>query len=102
GSAAAQTALIHTIEASVLATLVAVAIGIALAAAITLTDVRGKSALAFLALLPLLVPSQITALAWIALTDASSPILEPLGLAPPPGAENPLYSRWGVVLVVGI
>ena len=55
-----------------------------------------------MALLPLLVPSQITALAWIELTGAGSPILGPLGLAPAPGATNPLYSKWGIVLVMGI
>jgi iron(III) transport system permease protein len=102
GSAAAQTALINTVEASLLATLVSVVIGVAIAVVITLTDVRGKAALTFVALLPLLVPSQITALAWIELTGASSPILGPLGLAPPPGTTNPLYSKWGIVLVMGI
>ena len=69
---------------------------------LTLTDVRGKAALTFVALLPLLVPSQITALAWIELTGAGSPILGPLGLAPAPGSTNPLYSMWGIVLVMGI
>ena len=39
---------------------------------LTLTDVRGKAALTFVALLPLLVPSQITALAWIELTGVAA------------------------------
>ena len=69
---------------------------------LTLTDLRGKAALTFVALLPLLVPSQITALAWIELTGAGSPILGPLGLAPAPGSTNPLYSKWGIVLVMGV
>ncbi len=85
-----------------LATLLSVAIGTTAAFVLTLTDVRGKAALTFVALLPLLVPSQITALAWIELTGAGSPILGPLGLAPAPGATNPLYSKWGIVLVMGI
>jgi iron(III) transport system permease protein len=101
-SPATQIALINTVEASALATLVSVAIGVVVAFLITLTDVRGKAALAFVALLPLLVPSQITALAWIELTGAASPLLAPLGLAPPPGTTNPLYSKWGIVLVMGI
>ena len=101
-SAATQRALINTLESSVLATLLSVAIGTTAAFALTLTDVRGKAALTFVALLPLLVPSQITALAWIELTGAGSPILGPLGLAPAPGATNPLYSKWGIVLVMGI
>ncbi len=99
---ATRVALINTLESSVLATLVSVAIGVGVALLITLTDVRGKGVLTFMALLPLLVPSQITALAWIELTGASSPILAPLGLASPPGTTNPLYSKWGIVLVMGI
>jgi iron(III) transport system permease protein len=101
-SIATQRALVNTLESSLLATLVSLAIGTTAAFALTLTDVRGKPALTFVALLPLLVPSQITALAWIELTGAGSPILGPLGLAPPPGATNPLYSMWGIVLVMGI
>jgi iron(III) transport system permease protein len=99
---ATQIALLNTLVSSALATLVSVAIGIAAAFLLTLTDVRGKAVLTFMALLPLLVPSQITALAWIEFTGASSPILAPLGLAPEPGTTNPLYSKWGIVLVMGI
>jgi iron(III) transport system permease protein len=101
-SAATQRALINTLESSLLATLLSVAIGTTAAFVLSLTDVRAKAALTFVALLPLLVPSQITALAWIELTGAGSPILGPLGLAPAPGATNPLYSKWGIVLVMGI
>lgn len=101
-SAATQRALVNTLESSLLATLVSVVIGTTLAFALALTDLRAKAALTFVALLPLLVPSQITALAWIELTGAGSPILAPLGLAPEPGATNPLYSVWGIVLVMGI
>jgi len=101
-SLATQRALFNTIEVSVLATLLSVLIGSAVAFLLTLTDLRAKTALTFVALLPLLVPSQITALAWIEFTGASSPILAPLGLAPAPGATNPLYSKWGIVLVMGI
>jgi len=55
-SPATQRALLNTLESSVLATLLSVAIGTAAAFALTLTDVRGKAALTFVALLPLLVP----------------------------------------------
>src|SRR6266700_1044034 len=83
-SLATRRALFNTVEASMLATLLSVAIGTGVAFVLGLTDVRGKPALTFAALLPLLVPSQITALAWIELTGASSAILSPLGLAPEP------------------
>jgi iron(III) transport system permease protein len=92
----------NTVEASVLATLLSVLVGGAAAVLVALTDVRAKSAAVFVLLLPLLVPSQITALAWVELSGPSSPILGALGLAPPPGTTNPLYSKWGVVLVMGV
>src|SRR3954454_2320429 len=41
---AAQTALLHTLEASALATLVSVAIGVVIAFVLALTDLRGKAA----------------------------------------------------------
>ena len=85
---AAQTALLHTLEASALATLVSVVIGVVVAFLLALTDIRNKAALTFVALLPLLVPSQITALAWIELTSSSMFAL--LGLAPAPGETNML------------
>jgi iron(III) transport system permease protein len=101
-SAAVLEALVNTIETSVLATLISVAIGIVIAFLLALTDVRGKAALTFIMLLPLLIPSQITALAWIELANVASPFLAPFGLAPEPGATNPLCSEWGIVLVMGI
>ncbi len=101
-SPATRRAFDNTLEASILATLLSVSIGTAVAFLLSLTDLRAKAALTFVALLPLLVPSQITALAWIELTGASSPILAPLGLAPEPGTTNPLYSMWGIVLVMGV
>jgi len=95
-------ALRHTVEASLYATLLSVALGTAGAVVVALTDLRGRSMAVFVLLLPLLVPSQITALAWIELTGPASPLLAPLGLAPPPGSTNPLYSKWGIALVMGV
>jgi len=95
-------ALWNTLEAGTLATLVSVALGATMAFIVALTNVRAKTALTFALLLPLLIPSQITALAWIELIGPSSPILRPLGLASPPGTTNPLYSLGGIVLVMGV
>src|SRR5262245_42811979 len=64
-SPAAQRALVNTLTTSLAATLVSVVLGTAAAALIALTDIRGKTAAVFVLFLPLLVPSQITALAWI-------------------------------------
>jgi iron(III) transport system permease protein len=95
-------ALTATLTAATLATLVSVVLGTSLGLVIKLTDLPGRGALAFLALLPMLIPPQISALAWIELTGPNSPILSPLGLAPPPGRTNPIYSMTGIVWVMGV
>ena len=92
----------HTIEAGLGATLVSVVLGGVMALLVGLTDIRAKTPLVFLLILPILIPAQITAIAWLQLFGPSSPILEPLGLAPPPGRGNPLHSREGIILLMGI
>jgi iron(III) transport system permease protein len=95
-------ALANTLEVSALATFGSLLLGTVGAILVSLTDIRGRALVVFALLLPLLVPSQITALAWIGLTGSSSPILAPLGIAPAPGTTNPLYSKWGIVLVMAV
>jgi iron(III) transport system permease protein len=99
---ATRRAFANTLEASLLATALSVVVGTVFAALVSLTDLRMKSLVVFAVLLPLLVPSQITALAWIGLVGPSSPILNALGIAPVAGTTSPLYSKWGIVLVMGI
>ncbi|WP_221930940.1 iron ABC transporter permease [Telmatospirillum sp. J64-1] len=101
-SRAVRTATLQTIEASLGATMVSLLLGTALALVIGVADVRFKSLVVFLALLPMLIPAQISALAWLELMGPSSPILSPLGLAPGAGTRNPLYSREGIILLMGI
>lgn len=84
------------------ATLVAALLGGPFALLSGLTDLRGKTALGFCLILPLMIPPQIVALSWIHLTGSGSPLLKPLGLAPPPGTPNPVYSSAGMILVMGI
>lgn len=84
------------------ATLVAALLGGPFALLTGLTDLRGKPALAFCLILPLMIPAQIIALSWIHLTGSASPLLKPLGLAPPIGTPNPVYSSAGMILVMGI
>ncbi|MEF2071625.1 ABC transporter permease [Consotaella aegiceratis] len=95
-------AFFNTLESSLLATLVSTVFGTLMALVVTLTDVRWKSAIVFVLMLPLLIPPQITALAWLQLVGPSSPLLAPLGLASEYGRTNPLYSLGGIVLVMGI
>lgn len=91
GSRAIQRAFWNTLAASAGATAIAVAIGTGLALLLDLLHVRGRALATFLLLSPLLVPSQIMALAWIELA----------GLALP-GSGRVLYSGPGVALLLGI
>jgi len=89
---ATLTAFLNTVDSAFWSSVLAVAIGLSAALVVGTTDLRFKAAASFLILLPLLIPSQITALAW----------KELFSLISPPGATNPLYSRNGVILVLGI
>lgn len=101
-SRSALRALSGTLQTAFLSVAVSTVIGVALAFAVSLLKLRTRAAMTFLILIPLIVPSQTMALAWIELFGAQSPILKPLGLAPPPGSTNPLYSTGGIALVMGI
>ncbi|MFN3278316.1 MAG: ABC transporter permease [Paracoccus hibiscisoli] len=92
----------NTLVLSLISVGVSVLLGGALALAVGLLRMRCRAALSFLILMPLVIPSQTLALSWIELMGANSPILKPLGLAPPPGRGNPLYSPLGIALVMGI
>lgn len=102
GSRAVSRAFWNTLLAASGATAISLVLGGGLALALGLFRLRGRVAMTFLILSPLLIPSQILSLAWIELTGASSPILRLLALAPEPGRTNPLYSAGGVMLLLGI
>ncbi|MDB6454431.1 ABC transporter permease [Falsirhodobacter sp. 20TX0035] len=99
-SRATGRALWNTLEAGGGSVLISVLLGVALALLIGALNLRARVAMTFLILSPLLVPSQIMALAWIELLGSSSPILGPLGLAPE--GTNPLYSGGGIAFLMGI
>ncbi|WP_308917268.1 iron ABC transporter permease [Jannaschia sp. LMIT008] len=77
-------------------------LGGAFAVLVALTDLRGKAVLVFLFMLPTMIPPQVTALAWIQLTGPASPLLAAMGLAPPVGTTNPIYSREGIMALLAI
>lgn len=81
---------------------VSVALGTIFAVLVALTDIRGKAALVFCFLMPLMIPPQVTALSWVQLFGPASPLLDALGMAPPPGTPHPMYSPGGIVLLLGI
>lgn len=92
----------HTVVTALLGTLLSVAIGVPAAVLLALSDLRGKAVLVFAFMLPLLIPPQIIATAWIELCGPASPLLRPLGLAPRAGVPNPLYGAGGISLLLGI
>ncbi len=92
----------HTLETSLFGTAVSLLIGGAFALCVALTDMRARAVLVFFFMLPLMIPSQITALAWISLLGPSSALLNAVGLAPAPGSPHPMYTREGIILLLGI
>jgi iron(III) transport system permease protein len=101
GDPATWRATRHSLEVGVAGTLLATLIGGAAALLFTLTDIRAKGPLVFAFVLPLMIPPQIAALSWLQVFGPSSVMLKMLGLAPPLGSPNPLYSREGIVLLLG-
>lgn len=96
------TAAGRTVFTATLGTLLSLALGIPFALLVALTDMRAKGALVFGFLLPLMIPPQVSALAWVQLLGPASPLLATLGLSPPIGTPNPLYGAGGIVLLLGI
>jgi len=95
-------ALWHSLVTSVLGMLIALLLGSLFAFVITLTDVRAKGIWVFCFMLPMMIPPQVTALAWLQLFGPASPLLASLGLAPALGSPQPLYSAAGIGLLLGI
>lgn len=95
-------AIINTLVIAGFATLASLVIGIIFAVVMVFTDVKHKSALVFAFVLPLMIPPQVTAMAWIQAFSPSSPVLGMLGLAMEPGSRHPLYSMTGMILLLGV
>ncbi|MCQ4628420.1 iron ABC transporter permease [Shinella sp. CPCC 100929] len=92
----------YTLVTAVLGTLISVLIGSLFAFLLTLTDIPAKGPLSFLFVLPMMIPPQVTALAWVQMSGPSSPLLKALGIAPPLGSPQPLYSLGGIALLYGV
>jgi iron(III) transport system permease protein len=94
--------LYNTLITSFWGMVAAVMLGGTFALLLTLFDIRGKGALGFLFMLPTMIPPQVTALSWIGMTGPSSTLLKAVGLAPPLGSPQPLYSVGGIALLYGV
>jgi iron(III) transport system permease protein len=101
-SSATWVATWHTLVVGVFGTLLAVVLGTFVALLVTLTDIRGRGVLVLCYVMPLMIAPQVTALAWLQLFGPASPFLKLLGLAPPLGTRNPLYSTEGIILLLGV
>lgn len=94
-------ATLNTIWIALAATVLSTVAGTAAALLAGLSDFRGRVLWVFGFVLPLMLPPQVIALAWIQTFSPSSPVLGALGLSLPPGARHPLYSMAGIILLLG-
>ncbi|MGN7293438.1 ABC transporter permease [Rhizobium sp. SAFR-030] len=92
----------NTLASSFLGMLVSVLLGGLFGLLLTLFDIRGRTLLGFLFMLPMMIPPQVTALSWLGLTGPSSTLLKAVGMAPPLGSPQPLYSLSGLALLLGV
>lgn len=92
----------YTVVTAILGTIISLVIGCLFAFLLTLTDIRAKGPLSFFFVLPMMIPPQVTALAWVQMSGPSSPMLKALSIAPPLGSPQPLYSVGGIALLYGV
>ncbi len=95
-------AVYYTVVTAILGTVISLIIGCAFAYLLTLTDIPAKGPLSFFFVLPMMIPPQVTALAWVQMSGPSSPLLKALHIAPPMGSPQPLYSVGGIALLYGV
>lgn len=94
----------NTLLIALSSTLISVVLGTAAAWLVALSDLRAKTAWVFAFILPLMIPPQVTALAWLQALAPSSPLallFATLGLPWFAHGEQPLYSLTGIVLLLG-
>jgi len=96
------TALRNSLVTAGVGTVLSILIGGAFAYLVAFTNVRAKGALVFCLMVPMMIPPQITALAWMQMAGPSSTLLKIVGLAPPLGSPQPLHSAGGIILLLGI
>ena len=96
------TAFWNSLYTSLMAMWVSLLLGAGLAFFISLTDIRAKAVWVFLFMLPMMIPPQVMALSWLQLMGPNSVLLKTIGMAPPLGSKQPLYSSWGIILLMGV
>ncbi|WP_245293174.1 ABC transporter permease [Mongoliimonas terrestris] len=101
-SPAALAATWRTLEVSALGMIGALLLGVPAAVAVGASDMPGRRLFALLLILPLMIAPQVTALAYLKAFGPASPLLDLVGLKPPPGTPNPLLGRNGIVLLYAV
>ena len=97
-----QRAIANSLTSSFGAMLMSLFLGGAAAILLATARMRGRRAFAFLFTLSMLIAPHVAALAFKTLLGPASPVLQAIGLAPPPGSANPLLSLTGIILVLGL
>jgi iron(III) transport system permease protein len=95
-------ATMNTIWIAVASTLISTCLGTAAALLCSLTDMRNRSLWVFGFMLPLMIPPQVIALAWVQAFSPASPVIGALGLSLPAGTRHPLYSMGGIIVLLGL
>lgn len=95
-------ALWRSLESAGVSAILSLVTGTAIALLVGLTDIRGRAIITFLLLIPMMIPPHVTAIAWVQAMGPSSPVLNTIGLAPPPGSPHPLYGRGGVIALLAV
>ncbi|GHS88137.1 ABC transporter permease [Synergistales bacterium] len=102
-SARVQKGILNTIGIVAFSSLLSVTVGVFEAWLLAYTDIRGKSLLRALFLVPFVIPSYITSLAWSRMMGDSGFLSQILQSVLPPGFAVPtIYGWWGIVWVMGI
>ena len=96
------TAFWNSLYTSFMAMWLSLLLGAGLAFFVSLTDIRVKALWVFMFMLPMMIPPQVMALSWLQLMGPNSVLLKTIGMAPPLGSKQPLYSAWGIILLMGV
>ncbi len=92
----------HTLEVGLGGTLFAVVYGVAMALLVSLTPIRGRHWLVFGFVIQALLPPQVVALAWLQLWLPVRNQLLGMGFESLASMGNPLQSREGIILLLGL
>lgn len=96
------TATLNTLYVAGLSTILALLLGSLAGIMTVFTSLRFKQAWVFAFVLPLMIPPQVTALAWVQALSPSSPLLSALNIEIGNGSRHPLYSATGIIILLGL